>query len=120
MRAVRAAVQPFLPLCANCAQTANLKMGKKGGPCMGPGVAEGTICGITEIPDSCNWRRGTGVHGGKACCTKRECEDFLLATTRARQRVQKRVLASGGEGVSQPLRTYLMPVRSILLICACP
>ena len=32
MRAVRAAVQPFLPLCANCAQTANLKWGRREAP----------------------------------------------------------------------------------------
>ena len=55
-------------------------MGKVGGPCQGPGVTEGTVCGATEIADTCDWRKGGKFkpeHVGKPCCTKRACRIFL-------------------------------------------
>ena len=55
-------------------------MGKRGGPCQAPGKEEGSICGITEISDRCDWRKGGKFkpeHKGKACCTKNACRVFL-------------------------------------------
>jgi len=55
-------------------------MGKRGGPCQGPGEEEGSICGITEIGDKCDWRTGGRFkpeHKGKACCTKNRCRIAL-------------------------------------------
>ena len=55
-------------------------MVKPGGPCQGPGATEGTICGVTEISDKSDWRKGGKFkpeHKGKACCTKNACRIFL-------------------------------------------
>ena len=55
-------------------------MVKRGGPCQAPGAEKGSICGITEISDRCDWRKGGKFkpeHKGKACCTKRQCRIAL-------------------------------------------
>ena len=55
-------------------------MVKPGGPCQGPGATEGTNCGVTEISDKSDWRKGGKFkpeHKGKACCTKNACRIFL-------------------------------------------
>ena len=56
------------------------RMGKRGGPCQGPGEEVGSICGITEISTKCDWRMGGKFkpeHKGKACCTKNRCRIAL-------------------------------------------
>ena len=55
-------------------------MVKAGGPCQGPGKLPNTVCGETEISDSCSWRVGCKFkpeYQGKACCTKRPCRIYL-------------------------------------------
>ena len=46
-------------------------MVKFGGPCEAPVDDNGTLCGVTQIPDSCTWGTGKGIHAGKRCCTKK-------------------------------------------------
>ena len=55
-------------------------MVKAGGPCQGPGKLPNTVCGETEISDSCSWRVGGKFkpeYQGNACCTKRPCRIYL-------------------------------------------
>lgn len=55
-------------------------MVKLGGPCQAPGKTEGTICGVTEIGDNSDWRRGgkhKPEHAGKWCCPKNKCRIAL-------------------------------------------
>lgn len=71
-------------------------MVKIGGPCQGPGPTEGSVCGITEIPDSCKWREGKDEHRGKACCTKRQCGIYLKAITPKAAKPPPAATASAG------------------------
>ena len=48
--------------------------------CQGPGGTEDSICGVTEISDKSDWRKGGKFkpeHAGKWCCTKRQCRITL-------------------------------------------
>ena len=54
-------------------------MVKLGGPCEAPvdDKTPPTLCGITEISDKSDWRKGKEEHAGKWCCTKADCRRAL-------------------------------------------
>lgn len=54
-------------------------MVKLGGPCEAPvdDKQPPTLCGITEITDKSDWRKGKEEHAGKWCCTKADCRRAL-------------------------------------------
>ena len=82
------------------------RMGKRGGPCQGPGEEVGSICGITEISTKCDWRTGGKFkpeHKGKACCTKNRCRVALHAirdTKLAKEEAAPAPAPAAGGGLS--------------------
>ena len=56
-------------------------MVKRGGPCEAPVDDQGNLCGITEISDKSDWRKGKEEHAGKWCCTKAACRKALKVIT---------------------------------------